>query len=78
MSLTISALYYLKVIAYDNHNAYLTPKFRENIWTVEVPVFGSDQGKFVLVFRALYGLKLSGESLRDLCVEQLHDLGYRL
>ena len=47
----------LKVLACDIHNTYLTAKFQGGIWTVTEPEFGSDQGKVVLVLRALYGLK---------------------
>ena len=43
-----------------------------------VPEFCPEKGKVVLVIRSLYGMKLSGENLRDLFSEQLHDLGYRL
>ena len=41
------------------------------------PEFGPEQGKFMVVVRALYGLKSSGAYFRALLDEQLHDLGYR-
>ena len=37
ISLKISVLNYLKVIAFDIQNAYLTVKFREKIWTAAEP-----------------------------------------
>ena len=36
--------------------------------------FGSDQGKFMLVIRALYGLKSYVEAFRDILAEQLRSL----
>ena len=41
------------------------------------PDFGTEQGKVMLVVRALYGLKSSEADLRDLLDKKLHDLGYR-
>ena len=41
------------------------------------PEFGSDQVKFMLVLRELYGMKLSRADFRGILSEQLHDLGYR-
>ena len=48
------ALNYLKILACNIQNAYLTSKFRENIWTVTGPDFGSEQGKVMIVVRELY------------------------
>ena len=67
----------LKVLACDIQNAYLTAKCREKIWTRAGPEFGSDQGKIMLVVRALYGLKSRGAAFRALLAETLYDLGYR-
>ena len=38
------------------------------------PKFGSDQGKVMLVIRALYELKSSVEAFRDILAEQLRSL----
>ena len=76
IALTIAALNDLKVLTCDIQNAYLTAKCREKIWTRAGPEFGSDQGKIMIVVRALYGLKSSGAAFRALLVETLHDLGY--
>ena len=46
-------------------------------WTVAGPEFGSNQGKIMLIVRALYGLKSSGAAFRALLAEILWDLGYR-
>ena len=74
---TITALNYLKVLACDIQNAYLTAKCQGKIWTMAGPEFGPEQLNFVLVVRAMYGLKSSGAYFRALLDEQLHDLGYR-
>ena len=77
IALTIAALNDLKVLSCDIQNAYLTAKCREKIWTRAGPEFGSDQGKIMIIVRALYGLKSSGAAFRALLAEVLHDLNYR-
>ena len=67
----------LKALGCDIQNAYLTVKYREKIWTVAGPEFGSEEGKTMLVVRALYGLKSSGAAFRALLEEVLYDMGYR-
>ena len=42
------------------------------------PDFGPEQGTFMPVVRALYGLKLYGSAFRDLLSEQFHDLDFRV
>ena len=49
----------------------------KKIWTRAGPEFGSDQGKIMIIVRALYGLKSSGAAFRALLAESLHDLGYK-
>ena len=68
---------YLKALASDIHNEYLTKNLWEKIWTVVGPWFGYEQVKVMLVVKSLYGMKLSGATFRDILSEQLHDLGYR-
>ena len=77
IALTIAALNDLSVLSCDIQNAYLTAKCREKIWTRAGPEFGSDQGKVMIVVRALYGLKSSGAAFRALLAEVLYDLNYR-
>jgi hypothetical protein len=77
IALTIAALNGLKVLVCDIQNAYLTAPCREKIWTVAGPEFGpEDQGKNMLVVRALYGLKSSGAAFRSFLAETLHDMGF--
>ena len=51
------------ILACDIQNAYLTVKFRELIWTVARPEFGSEQGSITFVKMELYGLKSSRAAL---------------
>ena len=60
IALTIAALNGLKVLACDIQNAFLTAKCREKCYTRAGTEFGSDQGKLMLITRALYGLRVSG------------------
>ena len=43
-------------------NACIQAPVAKNIWKVLGPEFGPDAGKYVVVFRALYGLKSNGAS----------------
>ena len=51
IALNFSALNYLKDLASDIQNNYLTEKCRENIWTMEGPDFGTEQVNPMLVVR---------------------------
>ena len=77
IALTIAALNDLKVLACDIQNAYLTAQCREKIWTRAGPEFGSDQGKIMIIVRALYGLRSSGAAFRALLAETLFNMGYK-
>ena len=54
--LTFAALNGLNVLACYIQNAYLTAQFREKIWIVAGPEFGSDIGKIFTIKMALYVL----------------------
>ena len=58
--LMIAALNGLEISSCDIQNAYLTAPCREKIYFIAGPELGSDQGKIMIVQRALYGLKSSG------------------
>ena len=48
------------------------------IWCRAGPEFGAeDQGKIMLITRALYGLKSSGAAFRNLLADKIWELGYR-
>ena len=59
IALPLATLNGLDILACDMQNAYLTSQFRENIWTVAGPEFGSDIGEIFIINMALYGLKSS-------------------
>jgi hypothetical protein len=77
IALTIAALNDLKVFACDIQNAFLTAPCRENLYTVAGQEFGSDEGKFMIVVRALYGLKSAGATFRAFLGEHLYNMGFR-
>ena len=76
IALTLAVLNVLDVLACDIQNAYLTAQFRENIWKVAGPEFGSDIGKIFIIKMDLYGLKSSGAAFCSLLAETLHELNY--
>ena len=67
----IAALNDLKVMACDIQNAYLTAKCREKVWCRAGPEFGADEGKNMLITRALYSLKSSGAAFRSLLADHV-------
>ena len=73
---TLAALNVLDILACDIQNAYLTAQYREKIWTVAGPEFGSDMGKIFIIKMALYGLKSSSATFCSLLAETLHKLNY--
>jgi hypothetical protein len=58
----VAALNDLDILAADIGNAYLNAPCRERLYTTAGPEFGPDQGKQVVIVRALYGLRTSGAS----------------
>jgi Reverse transcriptase (RNA-dependent DNA polymerase) len=66
----------LEVWAADVGNAYLNAKCREKIWTVAGPEFGEDEGKVMLIEKALYGLKTSGAAWRAMLAGTMSDMGF--
>ena len=76
IAFTLAALNGVEFRAADTGNAYLNAKFQEKIWTVAGNEFRSDKYKFMLVVRALYGLKSSGAAWRQMLAQILRDLGY--
>jgi hypothetical protein len=71
-----SGLNDLDVLAGDVTNAYLNLKRREKIWFKGGIETGKDKGKVLIVSRALYGLKSSGDALRADLAVTLRDLKF--
>ena len=75
IALTLAALNDLEVKTSDIKNAYLTAPCAEKVWTVLGPEFGEDEGKKVLIARALYGLKSAGQSYTRHLTDCMRHLG---
>ena len=60
IAFTAAALNDLDVLIADIGNAYLNADCREKVYTIAGPEFGSHAGKYIVITRALYGLKSSG------------------
>ena len=76
LALVISEFNDPEVKCGDVLNAYITVPIGEKVWTNLGPEFGDDAGKWMLIFRALYGLKSAGAAF---CVHLGHcmqGLGY--
>jgi hypothetical protein len=78
IALTIAVINDLDIFACDIQNAFLTAPCREKLYTVAGPEFGSDEGKTMIVVRALYGLKSAGATFRAFLGEHIYDMGFRL
>jgi hypothetical protein len=64
----------LQILGCDVSNAYLNAPCREKIWVDAGPEFGSDEGKVMIVRKALYGLKSSGFSWKKTLTQNLEDM----
>ena len=76
IALTIYAINYLDIWSCDIGNIYLNEKYRDKIWAKFGAEFGNDKGKFMIIMRALYGLKSSGKACRAMLDKMLLELGY--
>ena len=65
-------------MARDIQNDYLTADCCERLWMRAGPEFGSEAGTmFILVKKALYGLKSAGAAFLALLAKTVHDMvGY--
>lgn len=74
--LMIAALNGIRVMCVDIQNAYLTAPNREKVYIKAGPEFGDEEGLWMLVVRALYGLRGAGASFRAYLASKLHDMGF--
>jgi hypothetical protein len=72
----IAALNGVDILACDLENAYLNAPCREKIWFEGGKECGEDQGKVLIIVRALYGLKSAGFSWRSELAQALRDLKF--
>jgi hypothetical protein len=73
----IAGLNGLDVLAGDVTNAYLNAPCREKIWFEGKLETGQDNGKVLVLTRALYGLKSSGAAWRADLAGTLRDIGFK-
>ena len=67
----------LKVLCADVSNAYLNAECAERVCFKAGPEFGQDEGKWIIIRRALYGLKSSANAWRSHLARVLeHDLNF--
>jgi len=73
----LASLKGLSLCATDISNAYLNAEAREKVYTTAGPEFGAElEGRYVLIVRALYGLKSSGAAWRAHLANTLQSPGY--
>jgi len=73
----VAALNDVDILATNIGNAYLNANPIEKVHTTAGPEFGAElKGKYVLIVKALYGLKSSGAAWRAHFANTLKDLGF--
>jgi hypothetical protein len=79
IALLTAALNDLQMLSCDVGNAYLNAACREKIWFQAGRECGADAGKVMIITRALYGLRTSGASWRQMLSDTLTspEFGYR-
>jgi hypothetical protein len=79
ISFLLAALNGLHVLACDIGNAYLNAPCREKIWFQAGRECGADMGKVMVITGALYGLRTSGASWRQMLSDTLTspEFGYQ-
>ena len=75
--LLVVALNDIEVQSADVQNAFLTAPVLEKMWMVAGPEFGPEQGKNMIVVRALYVLKSASASFRSFMANKLDGLGFK-
>jgi hypothetical protein len=73
-----AALNDLEILSADVQNAYLNAPTKERIYTIAGPEFGhGNEGRPVIIVRALYRLRLSGVRWHDHLVATLREAGFK-
>ena len=72
----IAALNGLDILEADTRNLYLNAPCREKIYFTSGTGFGNRKGAIVVVVRALYRLKYSGDSWRVNCANTMRDMDF--
>ncbi|MGH3055959.1 MAG: reverse transcriptase domain-containing protein, partial [Gaiellaceae bacterium] len=61
----------------DISNAYLNAQTNEKVYAIAGPEFGEYNGRIVLLLRALYGLKTSGNKWHMHFADSLRSIGFK-
>jgi hypothetical protein len=79
LAFLLATLNGLQILSCDIGNAYLNAPCREKIWFQAGRECGHDMGKVMVITRALYGLRTSGASWRQMLSDTLQspEFGYR-
>ena len=72
----LAALNGLEVLGCDVANAFINAPCKEKYWLEAGPEFGNDQGCVMIYRKALYGLKSSGASWKEMLQKVLTDMKY--
>lgn len=75
--LLLAALNDVDIQSADVQNAFLSAPVLEKVWLTAGPEFGPEQGKNMIVVRALYGLKSASASFRSFMAQKLDEMGFR-
>jgi len=75
--LLLAALNDVDIQSADVQNAFLQAPVLEKVWLTAGPEFGPDQGKNMIVVRALYGLKSASASFRSFMAKKLDEMGFK-
>ena len=74
----MAALHDTDILSADIQNAYLNAPVKEKLYTIAGKEFGpKNQGRPVMIVRALYGLRSSGKAFRDHLAMHLREMGYQ-
>ena len=76
IAFTMAVLHDLEVKAADLLNDYEMAPMHEKIWMVLGPEFGDIGGKYIIIVRALYGLKGAEASFRAHLAQCMQKLGF--
>jgi hypothetical protein len=77
MGFVVAAMNGLQVCAADVGNAFLYGITRELVYVVAGPEFGHLEGRKMIIYKGLYGLKSSGARFHEHLAAKLRSLGYK-
>ena len=76
IALVAAAMMDLQVIAGDISSAYIQAETCEKVYTIAGPEFGLLQGRKLIIYKALYGLKSSGGMWHHKLADTLREIGF--